>query len=134
MGIPAFAGVDEEHAVPGVFDDIAPVVEVQSEFRSAFGRRWQHDVEVVAAMSVAVLQIHPFILEIGERFTVPSGDRVHVERARQLEDEYALAGNFGTHAQIGFCVQGGVGEDGGIDLVVKRDEVASVAARAPGSA
>ena len=63
MRIPAFAGIDEEYAVAGVFDDAAAIAEVQSELGAFFGRGGKHDEEVVGAAAEAILEIHAFVLE-----------------------------------------------------------------------
>ena len=39
MRIPAFAGVDEEDAVAGVFDDAAAISEVKRKFRAFLDRK-----------------------------------------------------------------------------------------------
>ena len=119
VGIPAFPSVDKHHAVAGIFDYAASIVKMKREFRAVFGWRGQHYVEVVASASAAILQIHAFVLKIGERFAALAGNRVDVERSRQLKNQYALTGDFRAQAKVRFCVQRSVGEYRCVDLVIK---------------
>ena len=85
MRIPAFACIDEEDAVAGVFDDAAVIAEVQSELGSFIGSGGENDEEVVGAFAEAILEIHAFVLEKGEWFAVWSSDAFDGERAGELK-------------------------------------------------
>ena len=45
------------------------------------------------------------------------------ERAGELKADGTFAAGFGAHAEVGFCVERSVGENGSVDLVVERGEV-----------
>ena len=45
MGVPAFAGADEEDVVAGVVDDAAAVVEAQGKIRARAGIFGKHNVQ-----------------------------------------------------------------------------------------
>ena len=70
VGIPAFARADEEHTVACVFDDIAAVMKMNRELLAFLRGLREHDMEIVIAAHAALLEVHPFVLEIGQRLAL----------------------------------------------------------------
>src|SRR5215472_17591269 len=63
MGIPAFSGADEQHAVSRIFDHITPIVKMKSE-----GEAWcwtfrKDNIHKIVAARAALLQAHSLILK-----------------------------------------------------------------------
>src|SRR5437773_5313686 len=103
MGIPAFSCSDEQHAVSGVPDDIAPVVKVKSEFLIPRRSLRKNNIQVVVAACAALLQIHALILKESEGDALVSRNGVNRQSPGELEGEDALRSRFRaqTHARRG---------------------------------
>src|ERR1700722_7255406 len=124
MWIPAFARIDEEHVVAGVFDHAAVIAEVKRELGAFVGRSRENHEEIVGAATEAILKIHTFVLEKGERFAVLSRNALDGKGARELEADGTFTTGFGAYAEIGLRIERNVCENGGVDLVIERAEVA----------
>ena len=119
MGIPAFAGVDEEYAVSGVVDDAAAVVDAQGKIGAGAGEFGKHDVQVIVAAEAALLRGHALILEELERVAIFRGDAVNIEGAGKIESEQAVAGVFCVDGDRGGGVERVVGEYGSVDGIAR---------------
>ncbi len=118
MGIPAFASADEKNAVAGVVDDVAAVVEVESEGLARGGNLREEDGESVVTASAELLIGEAFVLEKRKLSAVIERDGIDLEIAGKKNVEDLIG--FGERAKFdaGAGVEGVVGMDVGVDVVV----------------
>ena len=120
--IPAFARADEDNAIAGVLDDIAAVTKMNRELLRFLRGLRKHDMEIVIASDAALLEVHPFVLEISERVAPLVRNGFCVKSAGELKCEYPLAGTFSAHVDGGCGVEGVVRQDGCVHGVIQRVE------------
>jgi len=120
--IPAFARADEDNAVAGVLDDIAAVMKMNRELLGLLRGLRKHDLEIVIASDAALLEVHPFVLEISERVAPLVGNGFCVKSAGELKCKYPLAGMFSTQVDGCCSVEGVIRQNGGVHGVIQRVE------------
>ena len=119
MGIPGFAGGDEEDVVAGVVDNAAAVVDAQGKILAGAGVFRKDDVEIVVAAEAALLRGDALIVEELEGLAIFRGDGVDIEGAGKIESEQAVAGILCVDGDGGGGVEGMVGEYGRVDGIAR---------------
>jgi len=119
MGIPTAAGADKEHAVAGVFDDVAAITKAERK-GLALGRRFgKKDAEGIVAAREELFLGEAFILEEGDGFAGIERDGVNFEGAGKLDGDELFGAGEGAKIHGGVAVERVVWMDGGGDVVAE---------------
>src|SRR5580700_2999861 len=97
-------------------------MKMNRELLGLLGGLRKHDMEIVIASDAALLEVHPFVLEISERVAPFIRNGFCVKSAGELKCKYPLARIFST--QVDGCrgVEGVVRQDGCVHGVIQRAE------------
>src|SRR5215467_8885955 len=119
MRVPAFPGANEQDAIPGVFNYVAAIVEMQSKFL-ILGRRSRKDhVQIIGSPRTALLQAKAFVLKKRQWLAMISGNAVYSQSTRKLESQGAGFAVF--RAELNRCarVERVVGENRRLQGIVE---------------
>ena len=78
MGVPAFAGANEQNAVSRVLDYIAAIVKLQRKFLILRRSSRQNHSQIIVSACAAFLQVHALILKKRQRFATFAGYAIDV--------------------------------------------------------
>ena len=119
MGVPAFPGADEENAVTGIADDVAPIAKIEGE--SLAGRRGfrEEDAKNIVATSAELLFRETFILEEGEGLAGVERNAFDLKSAGESDEEELFTAGNSAKINAGAAFERVVWMDGGINVVAK---------------
>src|SRR5215471_18232848 len=111
MRVPTLPGANEQNAVSRVFDHVAAIMKMKSEFLLGCGNKGENDVQIIVAAHAALLKGHSFILEKFQGLAVLCGNAVDGQCAGKLKNEDAFAAGFRAKVHGNGSVERVVGEN-----------------------
>ena len=122
MGIPTFAGTNEENTIAGIGNNIAAVAEIECKsLAGSWGLR-KEDAQRIVTASAELLFGQAFVLKEGERRAIFERDGIDFKVAGEVDKEDLLGRSESAEINGSMSFEGVVRKNGGIDAVVQSVE------------